>query len=80
MVIMAQSAASWRNTHTHVDGTHSLIHLHQHSDNHVVRSASSAITEFGIELLFWRYLKEGEHTGVPGEKPRQPSRQSVSHY
>ena len=40
---MAQSAANWRNTHTHVD---SCIHshtLHQPSYNHVVRSTSSAI-------------------------------------
>ena len=29
MVIMAQSAANWRNTHTHMDRTHSLTHLHQ---------------------------------------------------
>ena len=43
MVIMAQSAANWRNTHTHMDRTHSLTHLHQHSYNQVVRSASLAI-------------------------------------
>ena len=41
MVTMTQSAANWRNTHTHMDGTHSLTHLHQHCYNHVVRSASS---------------------------------------
>ena len=35
MVTMAQSAAYWRNTHTYVGRTH----LHQHSYNHVVRSA-----------------------------------------
>ena len=52
MVTMAQSAASWRNMHTQVDRTHSLTDLHQHSYNHVVRSASSAITEFEIEFLF----------------------------
>ena len=39
---------NWRNTHTHVD---SLTHLHQHS-YHFVRSASSAISECGIEFLF----------------------------
>ena len=35
-VPMAQSAANCRNTHTHVDRTHSLrpTHLHQHSYNH----------------------------------------------
>ena len=70
MVTMAQSAANGCNTHTHVDRTHSLTHLHQHSYNHVVRKASSAITEFGIEFIiyFLRYLREGEQTGVPGEK------------
>ena len=36
MVAMAQSAANWHNTHSHVDRTHSLTHLHQHSYNHVV--------------------------------------------
>ena len=40
----SQSAANWRNTHTHMGRTHSLTHFHQHSYNHVVRSASSAIT------------------------------------
>ena len=39
MVTMAQSAMNWRNTHTYMDHTHSLMHLHQHSYNHVVRSA-----------------------------------------
>ena len=34
---MAQSAANWRNTHTHV-----------------VRSASSAITEFGMDVLLYK--------------------------
>ena len=53
MLAMAQSAANWRNAHTDVDRTHSLTtHLHQHSYNHVARSSSSAITEFGTELLF----------------------------
>ena len=57
MVTMAQSAAYWRNTHTHVDHTHSLTHLHQHSHDHFVRSAISAITEFGF---FWVSLKVPE--------------------
>ena len=47
---MAQSAANWRNTHTHLDRSHSLTQLHQRSCNHFVQSASSAITQFGIEL------------------------------
>ena len=41
MVTMVQNAVNWRNTHMY--RTHSLTHLHQHSYNHVVRSASSAI-------------------------------------
>ena len=41
MVTMAQSAVNWRNTHTHMDRTHSFTHVHQHSYSHVVRSASS---------------------------------------
>ena len=52
MVTTAQSVANWRNTHTHVDLTHSLTHLHQHRYNYVARSASSAIIEFGITKLF----------------------------
>ena len=44
MITMSESAANWRNTHTHEDRTHSLTHFHQHRyNNHVVRSASSAI-------------------------------------
>ena len=54
MVIMAQSVANWRNTHTHVNRTHSLTHLHQYSYKHVVRSASSAITEFGIDFFIFK--------------------------
>ena len=38
MVTMAQSAANWRNMHTHVDHTRIHSHtLHQHSFYHVVR-------------------------------------------
>ena len=48
MITMAQSTM---NTHTHVGHTHSLTHVHQHSYNHVARSASSAITEFGISFI-----------------------------
>ena len=41
-----------------------------------MQSASSAITEFGIELFTLKVPQggEGEQTGVPGEKPRQPVR------
>ena len=73
MVTMAQNAVNWRNTHT--DRLHSLTHLHQHSHNHVVQSASSAIsiTEIGIHFLFWRYLIEGEQAEIPRENPQQPA-------
>ena len=30
MVTVAESAVNWRNTHTHMDRTHSLTHLQQH--------------------------------------------------
>ena len=36
IVTMAQSTANWSNTHTQVDHTHSLTHLHQDSYNHFV--------------------------------------------
>ena len=51
LVTTAQSATNWPNTHTHVDRTHAYINSH----NHVVQSASSAITEFGIKLRYLRY-------------------------
>ena len=73
-VTVAQSAANWRNTHTLVDRTHSLTHLHQHSYSHFVRSASAAITEFGIDFLYFfeGRLPEGggRKPGVAGENPR----------
>ena len=44
MVTMAHSAANWRNTHTHMARSSRIYtHLQQHSYNHVVRSARSAI-------------------------------------
>ena len=51
MITMAQSATNWHYMHTHVYRTHSLTRLNQHNYNHFVRSASSAITEFGIKFL-----------------------------
>ena len=51
MATMAQSATNWRNTHTHMDYTHSLTHLHQHSYNHVVQSASSVIISHCHNML-----------------------------
>ena len=55
---MAQSTTNWHNTHTHVDRMHSLTHVHQHSYNHFVWSASSAINyRTWNQILFWRYLE-----------------------
>ena len=70
MITMPQSAANWHNTHTYVDHTHSLTHLHQHSYNQ--RQLSYYIIR--NQILFWRYLTEGEQTGVPVENPWQPAR------
>ena len=53
MVTMAQSAANWRNTHT--DRTHSLT-VHQHSYNHVVRSASSAINSIIVQCMLGLFV------------------------
>ena len=77
MVTMAQSAANWRKTHTHVDRMHSVTHLHHHSYNHVVQSASSAITEFGIKFLFWRYLSVGGGGGKPDYLEKTPDTDSL---
>ena len=43
MVTMAQSAANWRNTHTHMDRTHSLTHL-QHSHNTTICGAKRQLS------------------------------------
>ena len=61
MVTMAQSAKNWCNTHTHVDRTrsHNFIHLLQHSYNHFVQNASSAITESGIDFVLIVKVPEG---------------------
>ena len=45
---MAQNTVNWL---TWIAGIHSHT-LHQHSHNHVVASASSAITEFGLKFYF----------------------------
>ena len=58
-----QRAVNRRNTHTHLDRTHLLARLHQHRYNHVVRSASSAITHFGIDCFYV------EDTSERGSKP-----------
>ena len=53
MVTMAQSAANWRNTHTQWIARIHSYGLHQHSYNHVVRSASSAIQRQNLESNFY---------------------------
>ena len=65
----SQSAVNWHNTHTHVDRMHSFTHLHQHSYNHVVRSASSAITEFGIKFYFEGIWGKGSKLEYPEKTP-----------
>ena len=65
MVTMAHSAANWsQHVRTlNVDQrTHPLTHSHTYINtvyNHVARSSSSAVTEFGIQFVFLRYLREG---------------------
>ena len=76
MVTMAQSAANWRNMHTHVDHTHSLTHLHQHIYNHVKRSASSAIMEFGIKVFTLKVPERGSKPEYP-EKPQPANRYHI---
>ena len=68
MVIMAQTAANWHNTHSHVDRTHSLT-SYQHSYNTVFRSASSA------NYILWNrvvILKVREGGGANRSTRRKP--------
>ena len=44
MVTMAQSAANWRNMHTHMDRTFTHELTSTQIYNHLVQSASSAIS------------------------------------
>ena len=53
--------------HAHSHGSHAVTH--NNSYNHVVRNASSAIIEFGIEFLSLRYLREGEKPEYPEKTP-----------
>ena len=86
---MAQSAANWNNTQ-HSRASHAFTHSltsTQSSYNHVVRSASSAIRELGIEFLFWRYLKLeacGEtlciHAEFPGSRLESVLRGHLNYY
>ena len=66
---MVQSAANWCNTHTHMDRTHSLTHLHQYSyDRPLCAKRQLSYYRIWNKKIFWRYLKEGEQTRVPREK------------
>ena len=69
MVTMAQSAANWGNTHTHVDRTHSLTHLNINTVTTTVYEAPAQLLQISNLFLFGRYLREGRQTGVPGETP-----------
>ena len=76
MVTMAQSAMNWHNTHTHVDHTNSLAHLHQHSYNHIVRrSASSAITEFWNQISILK-VPEGANNELSTQTNTKPATQT----
>ena len=69
MVTMVQSATNCRNTHTQVDRMHSLTHLHP-------RCVKRQLSYYRIwnQIFLFMYLREGEQTGVSGEKPLQPAR------
>ena len=76
MVTMAQSAANWCNTLANVDRTQSLTHDLHASTQLQPLCVKRQLSYYRIwnRILFWRYLREGEQTGVPGEKPREPAR------
>ena len=81
MVTTAQNAAKQaRAAHTLMwiaRRIHSHTYINTVTTIDVVRSASSAIIEFGIIFLMLMLPArpgKGEQTGVPGENPRQPSR------
>ena len=57
--------------HAHSRGSHAFTHtLHQHSYNHIVRSANSAITEFGIDywVRLWSKAMVWCLSGLPDPK------------
>ena len=60
------------NTHTHVNRTHSLTHLHQHSYNHVVLKRQLSYYRIWNRIFTLKVAEGGEQIGVPGENPRQP--------
>ena len=72
-VTMAQSAANWGNTHTHMDRMHSLTHFHQHSYNNCVRSASS-VNIIWNQIFILKVPEGGGENRSTRKKPRQPAR------
>ena len=70
MVTVAQRAANGRNTHTHVDRTHSLTHL-QHSYNHVGQLSYYRIWN---QIYILKVLEGGGTNRSTRRKPRQPAR------
>ena len=58
-----------QHTDTHMDYTHSLTQLHQHSYNHNMRSASSTVTEFGIKFYFEGTQERGSKLEYPEKNP-----------
>ena len=62
--------------HAHSRGSHAFTHSHQHSYNHMaMRSASSAITEFGIHFFFMT-LHEGGGANRDHEEPSTTRRKT----
>ena len=67
--------------------THTLtriarIHSHTNSSTVITKlceARAQLLQNLKSNSFFWRYLREGEQTGVPRENPRQPARWSVSH-
>ena len=71
---MTQSAANWRNTHTHVDRTRTLTHLRQHSFNHICAKRQLSYYRIWNEIFI---LKVPEGGGCISEflekKTRKPA-------
>ena len=68
MVTMAHSAANWRNTHTQVDGMHSLAEWHQHSYNRVVRKSKLSYYIIWNQIFIFAVPEGG------GSKPEYPEK------
>ena len=58
-ICMAQRAANWRNTHTHLDRMHSRTHWHQQSYNHVMPCEAPAQLFQNLESIFILQIPEG---------------------